>query len=99
MAHNHFIIAYSKSLLCTLNDVEQSSAIGSSLVLRSFVQIKGGEMFHVIPDLVTEALHALQSCSCSPARSGVLKALIALAKHHPIAVCNAMLAQPLPFDQ
>lgn len=89
----------SKSLLYTLNDVEQCSAIGSSLVLRFFVQIKGGEMFHAIGELVRDALHALITCKCSRARSGVLKALVALTKHHPLALCNeVMLCQPLPYD-
>lgn len=68
-------------------------------MLRFFVQIKGGDMFHAIGELVRDALHALTTCKCSRARSGVLKALVALAKHHPLAVCNeSMLGQPLPYD-
>lgn len=68
-------------------------------MLRFFVQIKGGEMFHAIAELVRDALHALTTCRCAGARSGVLKALVALARHHPLAVCNEMLAQPLPYDR
>lgn len=40
-----------------LNDGEQSSAIGASVVLKYFVQSKGGEFFHAIPDFVKEALN------------------------------------------
>lgn len=47
----------SKSLLYCLNDTEQSSAIGSSVVLKFFIQIKGSELFHAIPEFVKEALH------------------------------------------
>lgn len=33
------------------------------------------------------------------AKTGVLKALVALAKHHPKSVCSEILAAPLPFDR
>lgn len=54
---NFQYLQFSKSLLYTLNDIERSSAIGSSVVLKFFVQIKGAELFHAIPEFIKEALH------------------------------------------
>lgn len=48
---------FCKSLLYCLNDTEQSSAIGASVVLKFFIQNKGAEMFHTIPDFVKESLY------------------------------------------
>jgi len=67
-------------------------------VLKFFIQQKGSELFHAIPDLVRDSLVALRVCEVPRAKSGVLKALVALTKHHPKLVCAEMLAQPLPYD-
>lgn len=88
----------SKTLLQSLRDPEQSSTIGASVVLKFFIQQKGSELFHAIPDLVRDSLLALQVCEVPRAKSGVLKALVALTKHHPKLVCAEMLSQPLPYD-
>lgn len=50
-------VQFSKCLLYSLNDPEQSSAIGASVVLKFFMQVKGAEMFHAIPELVKECLY------------------------------------------
>lgn len=83
----------------SLRDPEQSSTIGASVVLKFFIQQKGSELFHAIPDLVKGSLLALQLCEVPRAKSGVLKALVALTKHHPKLVCAEMLQQPLPYDE
>lgn len=89
----------SKTLLQSLRDPEQSSTIGASVVLKFFIQQKGAELFHAIPDLVKDSLLALQLCDVPRAKSGVLKALVALTKHHPKLVCAEMLQQSLPYDE
>lgn len=38
-----------------LQDNELTSAIGSSVVLKVFIQEKGSELFHCIPELVNES--------------------------------------------
>lgn len=43
-------------MLCAINDIEQSSAIGASAVFKYFIQIKGNELFHAIPEFVKESL-------------------------------------------
>ncbi|KAI8033359.1 maestro heat-like repeat-containing protein family member 1 [Drosophila gunungcola] len=91
-------LQFCKTLLQSLRDPEQSSTIGASVVLKFFIQQKGSELFHAIPDLVKDSLLALQVCEVPRAKSGVLKALVALTKHHPKLVCAEMLAQPLPYD-
>ncbi|XP_016988226.1 maestro heat-like repeat-containing protein family member 1 [Drosophila rhopaloa] len=91
-------LQFCKTLLQSLRDPEQSSTIGASVVLKFFIQQKGSELFHAIPDLVRDSLLALQVCEVPRAKSGVLKALVALTKHHPKLVCAEMLAQPLPYD-
>ncbi|KAH8303311.1 hypothetical protein KR059_006711 [Drosophila kikkawai] len=92
-------LQFCKTLLQSLRDPEQSSTIGASVVLKFFIQQKGSELFHAIPDLVRDSLLALQVCEVPRAKSGVLKALVALTKHHPKLVCAEMLNQPLPYDQ
>ncbi|XP_026846537.1 maestro heat-like repeat-containing protein family member 1 [Drosophila persimilis] len=91
-------LQFCKTLLLSLRDPEQSSTIGASVVLKFFIQQKGSELFHAIPDLVKDSLLALQLCEVPRAKSGVLKALVALTKHHPKLVCAEMLSQPLPYD-
>ncbi|KAH8235312.1 hypothetical protein KR038_009962 [Drosophila bunnanda] len=91
-------LQFCKTLLQSLRDPEQSSTIGASVVLKFFIQQKGSELFHAIPDLVRDSLLALQVCEVPRAKSGVLKALVALTKHHPKLVCAEMLNQPLPYD-
>ncbi|XP_058812220.1 maestro heat-like repeat-containing protein family member 1 [Topomyia yanbarensis] len=91
-------VQFSKCLLYSLNDSEQSSIIGASVVLKFFTQIKGAEMFHAIPDLVKECLYAVKKCDVPKARTGILKSMLALTKHHPKLVCNEVLSQSLPFE-
>ncbi|XP_058442811.1 maestro heat-like repeat-containing protein family member 1 [Malaya genurostris] len=95
---NYQYVQFTKCLLYSLNDTEQSSVIGASVVLKFFVQIKGAEMFHAIPDLVKECLFAIKKCEIPKARTGVLKSMLALTKHHPKLVCNEVLSQSLPFE-
>ncbi|XP_053949877.1 maestro heat-like repeat-containing protein family member 1 isoform X1 [Anastrepha ludens] len=95
---NFQYLQFCKTLLQGLRDPEQSSSIGASVVLKFFVQHKGSELFHAIPDLVKESLSAVRDCEINRARSGVLKALVALTKHHPKLVCFEMLTQPLPYE-
>lgn len=90
---------FSKTLLGALDDTEQSSAIGSSIVLRNFIQSRGAEMFHAVPELIKESLHAIDDCASDKAKDGVLKSLVALAKHHPKLVCSEILSNPLPFQK
>ncbi|XP_036319611.1 maestro heat-like repeat-containing protein family member 1 isoform X2 [Rhagoletis pomonella] len=95
---NFQYLQFCKTLLQGLRDPEQSSSIGASVVLKFFIQHKGSELFHAIPDLVKESLSAVRDCEINRARSGVLKALVALTKHHPKLVCFEMLTQPLPYE-
>lgn len=92
-------LQFCKTTLSCLNDPEQSSAIGASVVLKFFVQQKGSEMFHAVADFIKESLFAIRHCEIARAKSGVLKALVALTKHHPKLVCSEILAQPLPYDE
>lgn len=95
---NYQYVQFSKCLLYSLNDPEQSSAIGASVVLKFFMQVKGAEMYHAIPELIKECLHAVKNCDVPKARSGVLKSMLAITKHHPKLVCNEILGQSLPLE-
>lgn len=46
----------SKTLLKALEDTEQSSAVGSAVVLKNFIRMRGSELFHAVPELVRESL-------------------------------------------
>ncbi|XP_058977775.1 maestro heat-like repeat-containing protein family member 1 isoform X1 [Musca domestica] len=96
---NFQYLQFCKTLLAGLKDPEQSSAIGASVVLKFFIQQKGSELFHAIPDLVKECLGAIHSCDVNRAKSGVLKALVALTKHHPKLVSCEILTQQLPYEE
>lgn len=96
---NFQYLQFCKTLLQSLKDPEQSSAIGASVVLKFFIQQKGSELFHAIPDIVKESLAAIHNCEVNRAKSGVLKALVALTKHHPKLVSCEILAQQLPYEE
>ncbi|XP_037882576.1 maestro heat-like repeat-containing protein family member 1 [Glossina fuscipes] len=96
---NFQYLQFCKTLLEGLKDPEESSAIGASVVLKFFIQQKGSELFHAVTDLVKESLTAINNCDVSRAKLGVLKALVALTKHHPKLVSCEILAQQLPFEE
>ncbi|XP_037937938.1 maestro heat-like repeat-containing protein family member 1 [Teleopsis dalmanni] len=96
---NFQYLQFCQTLLRGLRDPEQSSSIGASVVLKFFVQQKGSDLFYAIPDIVKDCLAALQNCEVNRAKSGVLKALVALTKHHPKLVCAEMLQQHLPYEE
>ncbi|XP_055840897.1 maestro heat-like repeat-containing protein family member 1 isoform X1 [Episyrphus balteatus] len=96
---NFQYLQFCKTLLNCLKDPEQSSAIGASVVLKFFIQQKGSELFHAIPDLVKDCLTAISDCDISRAKSGAIKAIAALTKHHPKLVCSEILSQQLPFEE
>lgn len=56
-------------------------------------------MFHAVPELIRDSLHAIDDCTSDKAKNGVLKALVALGKHHPKLVCSEILGTPLPFQK
>lgn len=89
----------SKALLNALDDYELSSAMGAAIVLKNFIRIKGGELFHAVPELIKESLQTISDSGEPKAKVNVLKALVALAKHHPKLVCSEMLAAPLPYQR
>lgn len=82
-----------------MDDSEQSSAVGAAIVLKNFIRLKGGELFHAVPELIKESLQAIGDCAEPKAKHNVLKALVALANHHPKLVCSEMLAAPLPYQR
>lgn len=53
---NFQYMQFAKTLLNCLHDTEESSAIGASVVLKFFMQLKGAELFHSIPEYVKDAL-------------------------------------------
>lgn len=53
---NFQYMQFAKTLLHCLHDREESSAIGASVVLKFFMQLKGAELFHSIPEYVKDAL-------------------------------------------
>lgn len=42
--------------MIAVDDKEKSSAIGSAVVLRNFIKIRGAEMFHAVPEIVQDSL-------------------------------------------
>ncbi|ETN63752.1 hypothetical protein AND_004522 [Anopheles darlingi] len=92
-------VKFSKCLLGSVADPEQSSVIGASHVLKLFMHVKGADMFHAIPELVKECLYAVKICDVPRARTTILKSILALTKHHPKLVCNEVLGQCLPLEE
>jgi hypothetical protein len=56
-------------------------------------------MFHAIPELVKDSLHALRTCPNLKTKVHVYNTLLALTKHHPKLVCQEMLLQVLPYEE
>lgn len=73
--------------------------MGAAIVLKNFIRLKGGELFHAVPELIKESLRAICDCSEPKAKVNVLKSLVALAQHHPKLVCSEMLATSLPYQR
>lgn len=96
---NQQYVTFSKTLLYNINDSDSNASAGAALVLNYFVQLKGAEMFHAIPDLVKDTFHALKVCDNLNTKTSLFHSLVSLAKHHPKLVCAEMLLQPLPFDE
>lgn len=92
-------VSFCKTLLFCINDPEPSSGIGASIVLKFFIQLKGSDMFHSIPDLIKDSLTVIRYTENNRAKSGVIKSLVALTKHHPKLSSNEILAQSLPFEE
>lgn len=82
-----------------MEDTELSSAVGAAIVLKNFIRLKGGELFHAVPELIKESLRAICDCNEPKAKVNVLKSLVALAQHHPKLVCSEMLATSLPYQR
>lgn len=39
-----------------MDDTEPSAAIGSSVVMKNFIKLKGSELFHAVPEIVHDSL-------------------------------------------
>lgn len=96
---NQQYVTFSKTLLYNINDCDSNASAGAALVLNYFIQLKGSEMFHAIPDLVKDSFHALKSCDNVNTKMNLYLSLVSLTKHHPKLVCAEMLMQPLPYDE
>lgn len=95
---NQQYVTFSKTLLYNLNDTDANASSGAAIVLNYFIQLKGSEMFHAIPDLVKDSFHALKTDNLNT-KTNLYLSLVSLTKHHPKLVCAEMLMQPLPFDE
>lgn len=96
---SHQYVAFSKHLLYQLNDSDPNACSGGALVLNYFIQMKGSEMFHAIPDIIKDSFHALKTCENEGTRGNLFLSLVSLTKHHPKLVCEEMLLQTLPYDK
>lgn len=96
---NQQYVNFSKTLLYNMNDSDENASSGAALVLNYFIQLKGSEMFHAIPDLVKDSFHSLKTCDNPNTKTNLYLSLISLTKHHPKLVCAEMLLQPLPYDE
>lgn len=92
-------VPFSKHLLYQLNDSDANASAGAALVLNYFIQMKGSEMFHAIPEIIKDSFHALKTCENEGTRGNLFLSLVSLAKHHPKLVCEEMLLQTLPYDK
>lgn len=57
-------LTFSKILLKALDDTEESSAVGSAIVLKHFIRLKGSELFHAVPELVQDSLLVRSNFCC-----------------------------------
>nr|CAD7445664.1 unnamed protein product [Timema bartmani] len=95
----HFqLMHFSESLQEGLLDPETTSSSGASVVLNILLKAKGGELYHQVHDILAGLLQQLAHIHCPQTRTGTIRAVLALAGHHPKAVVSALLHRPLPFN-
>ncbi|XP_046989834.1 maestro heat-like repeat-containing protein family member 1 isoform X1 [Schistocerca americana] len=92
------VIPFTDSLLDGLMDAEPSSSSGASVILNVFLKIKGGELYHQVNEILNGILKQLSNVHYVQTRNGGLRAILALAHHHPKSVVSALLLQRLPYD-
>ncbi|XP_054283514.1 maestro heat-like repeat-containing protein family member 1 [Macrosteles quadrilineatus] len=89
---NHF----ADTVLQGLSDLEPANVEAVCDILVHFFQAKGGELYHHINDILALLLTRLAALNPT-SRTGAVRTLLPLAKHHPKAMVNTLLAQPLPW--
>ncbi|PSN35449.1 hypothetical protein C0J52_06619 [Blattella germanica] len=95
----HFqLIHFCESLMDGLLDDEPSSSSGVTVVLNILLKSHGGEMYHQVNDILCNILERLANIQCIQTRNGSIRAILALAHHHPKAVVTGLLSQPLPYN-
>ncbi|XP_014251764.1 maestro heat-like repeat-containing protein family member 1 isoform X2 [Cimex lectularius] len=84
-------------LLDGLTDVDVTACSNASDVLAAVFTLKGAELFHYINDILGSLILQLVSSGGHPTNG--VRAVLALAKHHPKLVINVLLKQPLPLHE
>lgn len=92
------LINFTESLLNGLLDSEEQSATGVTIVLKTFLNVKGGEMFHYVDDIVVKILSVVEKINYVEVKMLALVSIAVLAHHHPKAVITALLMQPLGYE-
>lgn len=86
-------------LLDALVDCEETSSLGSSVVLNAILKSKGAELHTHVSDVFGRLTVQLDNIKCARTRSSALRAVLSLASHHLKVAVAKLLAQPLPFSQ
>lgn len=92
---SHFIYG----LLEALIDCEESSSLGSSVVLNTVLKSKGTELHAHASDIFGKLVFQLDNIKCVRTRSSTLRAILNLASHYPKVAASKLLTQPLPYSQ
>uniref|UniRef100_A0A1B6KA60 Maestro heat-like repeat-containing protein family member 1 n=1 Tax=Graphocephala atropunctata TaxID=36148 RepID=A0A1B6KA60_9HEMI len=87
---------FADTLLQGLSDLEPANVDSVGDILAHFFQVKGSELYHHINDILNLLLLRLAALNPS-SRSGAMRTVLYIAKHHPKAVVNTLLDQPLPL--
>ncbi|XP_046676920.1 maestro heat-like repeat-containing protein family member 1 isoform X2 [Homalodisca vitripennis] len=87
---------FADTVLQGLSDLEPANVDSVSDILVHFFQAKGSELYHHINDILALLLVRLAALNPS-SRVGAVRTVLHLARHHPKAVVNVLLDQPLPL--
>ncbi|XP_043242349.1 maestro heat-like repeat-containing protein family member 1 isoform X3 [Amphibalanus amphitrite] len=92
------IRSFFETLLPGLLDVHPTSSLGGAVTVTVLLRMRGAEFYEHVPEVLRGLHTKLSEITHPETRQEVLNAVQTLSSHHIVAVTQALLAYPLPYD-
>ncbi|CAB3366431.1 Hypothetical predicted protein [Cloeon dipterum] len=93
------VVSLIDAVMLSLTDPEAGGSAGASVVLTALLKEKGHELYHQVPNIINAYLRISPQLGFESVKTGAVVSIGSLTQHHPKAVINALLNQPLPFSE